>query len=68
VLSGAIGNAGGINITTGSLLVTNGARVNATTSGQGNAGNITINARDTVLFRNSAGLPDSRTQLETTRW
>ncbi len=65
VLSPAIGNGGGINITTGSFSVTNGARVNSNTTAQGNAGDITINARDTVLFRNSADLPDSRTQLDT---
>ncbi|MBI4780811.1 MAG: filamentous hemagglutinin N-terminal domain-containing protein [Oscillatoriophycideae cyanobacterium NC_groundwater_1537_Pr4_S-0.65um_50_18] len=63
--SEAIGNAGGINITTGALSVTNGARVNSSTSGQGNGGDVTINARDTVLFRNSADLPDSRTDLTT---
>jgi filamentous hemagglutinin family protein len=65
VTSDAIGNAGGINITAGSLSVTNGARVNSSTSGQGNGGDVTINARDTILFRNSAGLPDSRTDLTT---
>ncbi|MBD2463440.1 filamentous hemagglutinin N-terminal domain-containing protein [Oscillatoria sp. FACHB-1407] len=65
VFSESIGNSGGINITTGLFSVTNGARVNSTTVGQEDAGDITINARDTVLFRNSAGLPDSRTQLET---
>ncbi|MDJ0570361.1 MAG: filamentous hemagglutinin N-terminal domain-containing protein, partial [Pleurocapsa sp. MO_192.B19] len=39
-----VGNSGGINITTGSLQVTNGARVNASTAGQGNGGQVTINA------------------------
>lgn len=42
------GNAGDINITTGSLAVTNGAQLNAIIFGKGDAGNITINARDTV--------------------
>ncbi|MEP0914356.1 filamentous hemagglutinin N-terminal domain-containing protein [Leptolyngbya sp. GB1-A1] len=65
VFSESIGNSGGINITTGSFSVTNGARVNSATVGQGDAGDITINARDTVLLRNSAGLPDSRTDLTT---
>ncbi|MBD1997867.1 filamentous hemagglutinin N-terminal domain-containing protein [Leptolyngbya sp. FACHB-541] len=46
--STAIGNAGGINITTGALTLTNGAQMVAGTSGQGNASNITINARDRV--------------------
>ena len=48
--AGAVGNAGDINISTGSLSVTNGARLESSTYGQGNAGNVTINARDTVYF------------------
>lgn len=44
----AIGNGGDINITTGSLLMTNGAQLNALTRGRGDAGNVNINARDTV--------------------
>jgi len=48
VVPTGIGNGGNINITSGSLLVTNGAQLNAITRGQGNAGNVTINARDTV--------------------
>ena len=44
------GKGGDIEITTGSLAVTNGAIINGSTSGQGNGGNITINARDTVTF------------------
>jgi filamentous hemagglutinin family protein len=44
------GKGGDIKITTGSLAVTNGAIINGSTSGQGNGGNITINARDTVTF------------------
>jgi filamentous hemagglutinin family protein len=50
VLLGAIGNAGDISITTGSLSVTNGAELLTSTLGKGDAGNITINARDTVSF------------------
>ncbi|MEH2275562.1 MAG: filamentous hemagglutinin N-terminal domain-containing protein [Nostoc sp.] len=46
----AIGNAGKIDITTGSLLLTNGAQINSSTRGQGNAGNITIQAKDAVTF------------------
>ncbi len=45
----ATGNSGNINITTGSLL-TNDALLSASTFGQGLAGNVTINARDTVSF------------------
>ncbi|WP_341529899.1 filamentous hemagglutinin N-terminal domain-containing protein [Nostoc sp. UHCC 0302] len=45
-----VGNGGNLNIATGSLNVTNGAVLNANTSGKGKAGNININARDTVIF------------------
>ncbi|MEQ8467490.1 two-partner secretion domain-containing protein [Coleofasciculus sp. E1-EBD-02] len=48
VAPNGIGNGGNINITTGSLSVTNGAQLNAITRGQGNAGNVIINARDMV--------------------
>ncbi|MDJ0572210.1 MAG: filamentous hemagglutinin N-terminal domain-containing protein [Pleurocapsa sp. MO_192.B19] len=44
----AVGNAGGINITTGSLSLTNGGQIGAATFGQGNAGLIKITATDTV--------------------
>jgi filamentous hemagglutinin family protein len=46
----AEGNGGNVNITTGSLSLTNGAYVSASTSGRGNAGSVNINARDTVSF------------------
>ncbi|TBR61262.1 hypothetical protein B4U84_10730 [Westiellopsis prolifica IICB1] len=49
VENGAIGNAGNIEITTGSLFVTNGGRLVSSTSGQGNAGGIKINANSFVL-------------------
>ena len=53
---GSVGNGlgGSINITAGSLSLTNGARLSSSTSGQGNAGNVTINARDTVSFDSSS--------------
>ncbi|WP_421654377.1 filamentous hemagglutinin N-terminal domain-containing protein [Leptothermofonsia sp. ETS-13] len=44
------GNGGEIRITTGSLLVRDGARLNSSTFGQGRAGSIIIAARDTVLL------------------
>ncbi|BAY91294.1 MULTISPECIES: beta strand repeat-containing protein [unclassified Tolypothrix] len=50
VYSGAIGQGGDISISTGTLYLTNGALVSDSTYGQGNAGNITITARDTVSF------------------
>ena len=43
-----VGNAGGINITAGNLLLTDGSQVDASTGGQGDAGAITIKAFDTV--------------------
>ncbi|MEJ6479795.1 filamentous hemagglutinin N-terminal domain-containing protein [Nostoc punctiforme UO1] len=46
---GAIGNAGDITIKTKNLNLTNGARLNASTFGEGNAGTINITA-DTVSF------------------
>jgi filamentous hemagglutinin family protein len=45
-----VGKGGGINITTGSLFVTNGALLSATTFGKGDAGSVNINVRDTVTF------------------
>ncbi|NEP11712.1 MAG: S-layer family protein [Symploca sp. SIO2C1] len=50
VQSGAIGNGGEIEITTGSLEVTNGALLNTSTLGEGNAGRVKITARDAVHF------------------
>ncbi|MDF5733524.1 MAG: filamentous hemagglutinin N-terminal domain-containing protein [Rhizonema sp. PD38] len=46
----AIGNGGNIKITTNQLSVTNGAQLLAITFGQGNAGNIMINATKGVTF------------------
>jgi filamentous hemagglutinin family protein len=66
-----IGNAGGININTGSLYITGGAAMPTYTSGQGNAGNVNINARDTVFIdggRNeSANSTDSRNSAISTQ-
>ena len=50
VLSGAVGSSEGIAIATGSLSVLNGAQIQSFTSGRGNSGRITIDARDTVSF------------------
>ncbi|PMB18971.1 filamentous hemagglutinin N-terminal domain-containing protein [Fischerella thermalis] len=50
VEQGAIGNASNIDITTGSLFVTDGGQIFASTAGRGDAGNITITARDIVSF------------------
>ncbi|MBN3891170.1 MAG: S-layer family protein [Nostoc sp. JL31] len=50
VNEGASGKGGDIKITTGSLSLTNGARLNNSTFGKGDAGNMNINARDLVLL------------------
>ena len=46
------GQGGNIRITTGSLEVGNGAQLQASTFGQGNAGNVILNARDRIVFSN----------------
>ncbi|OKH42842.1 hypothetical protein NIES2101_32320 [Calothrix sp. HK-06] len=48
VLRGSEGNAGDIKIDTTSLSITNGARLLAISLGKGDAGNVTIDARDNV--------------------
>jgi filamentous hemagglutinin family protein len=51
------GNGGDINVTTGSLIIKNGAQFTANTFAKGNAGNITIAVRDqAVLDGFSSGL------------
>ncbi len=48
---GAIGDGGKFNLSTGSLFVTNGAQLLTATSGQGNAGELTIAVRDTATIQ-----------------
>ncbi len=50
VISGAVGNAGDVTITTGNFTLTNGGTVNTNTFGQGNAGSVEITARDTIII------------------
>jgi filamentous hemagglutinin family protein len=50
VTSRAVGNGGGIIITTGSLSITNGAQVNASTFGDGEAGNIQVNEANFITL------------------
>lgn len=50
ILTGAMGNGGDLRISTGTLTVLNGGQIFAETSGQGNAGDIDINVRDTATF------------------
>ncbi|BAZ33661.1 hypothetical protein NIES4074_61750 (plasmid) [Cylindrospermum sp. NIES-4074] len=56
VESGAKGKGGNLSITTPSLLLTNGSQLQALTRGQGDAGNVTIEAIDTVSFDRSFAL------------
>jgi len=56
------GNGGNIEISTGSLSVTNGAALTAGSYGAGNAGNIRIQARDTVRFDGTSSNPSSYTE------
>ena len=44
-----LGDGGDINITANSLGLTNGSQINTGTGGQGNAGNVTIRANDTIF-------------------
>ncbi|NER99364.1 MAG: filamentous hemagglutinin N-terminal domain-containing protein, partial [Symploca sp. SIO1B1] len=55
VQSGAVGNGGDLEITTGSLEVTNGAQLSASTFAEGNAGGVRITATDTVRFDGVGG-------------
>ncbi|MBI4784868.1 MAG: filamentous hemagglutinin N-terminal domain-containing protein [Oscillatoriophycideae cyanobacterium NC_groundwater_1537_Pr4_S-0.65um_50_18] len=53
-----IGNAGGINIMTRSLSLTRGGALASYTNGQGNAGNVIVNAHDTILIDGGAANED----------
>ncbi|NEO05939.1 MAG: filamentous hemagglutinin N-terminal domain-containing protein [Moorea sp. SIO3I8] len=48
VLPGATGKAGDVSITTGQLMVSDGAQVSASTFGEGDSGNLTVDADSTV--------------------
>ncbi|MBE9190520.1 filamentous hemagglutinin N-terminal domain-containing protein [Gloeocapsopsis crepidinum LEGE 06123] len=54
--SGAEGSAGNINIKAGALFLTNGAELDASTFGQGNAGNIFVQADDSISLSNSSNI------------
>jgi large exoprotein involved in heme utilization and adhesion len=49
-----IGTGGNINISTGSLSISNGSQLQTRTLGKGNAGDVTINARDRVSLDGSS--------------
>ncbi|MEH1810713.1 beta strand repeat-containing protein [Nostoc sp.] len=53
---GTVGNGGNITIDSGSLSLQDGTLLNASTFGQGNAGNVTVRALDAVLLTGNAGI------------
>ncbi|AOX00140.1 hypothetical protein BJP34_12385 [Moorena producens PAL-8-15-08-1] len=57
------GNAGDVSITTGELIVKDGARVSATTFAQGNGGNLIINASETVQVIGTSASGESGSRL-----
>ncbi|MGL6337841.1 MAG: beta strand repeat-containing protein, partial [Waterburya sp.] len=59
VEAAGIGDGGEINITTPNLSLTNGGQISAGTLGQGNAGNININATESVSLNGVGGDNDS---------
>ncbi|HBR73704.1 MAG TPA: filamentous hemagglutinin, partial [Cyanobacteria bacterium UBA11159] len=61
VQPGAVGNGGNLEINTGSLNVTNGAGIDASTFGQGNAGNVRIYTRNSITLDGDSGINSSVT-------
>ena len=55
VARGAVGKGGDISVTAGSLSLTHGAEMSASTFGQGNAGNVTVRASGVVSFDGVGG-------------
>jgi filamentous hemagglutinin family protein len=53
VIAGGVGNGGNIEVTTGSLSLTNGAKIDTGTDGIGNAGNININVGESININGS---------------
>jgi large exoprotein involved in heme utilization and adhesion len=60
LIGGGIGEGGNVRINTGSLFLTNGSQLQASTFGNGNAGDIVVNARDTVLLDGDLPLSNNR--------
>ncbi len=54
LLPGAVGSVGGIVLNTGSLEALDGALISTSTFGQGDAGAVTINAREAIRFQGSS--------------
>ncbi|MEH1836671.1 MAG: filamentous hemagglutinin N-terminal domain-containing protein [Nostoc sp.] len=54
VETGTVGNGGNITIDSGSFSLQNGASLSASISGQGNAGNVTVRAKDAVSLADAS--------------
>ncbi|AOW98823.1 hypothetical protein BJP34_04585 [Moorena producens PAL-8-15-08-1] len=61
----ATGNAGDVSITTGQLIVSDGAVVSAGTFGEGNAGNLRVDASESVQVIGTSADGDFRSRLTT---
>ena len=48
-----VGNSGNVNLAANSIILSDGSLVSTTSSGQGNAGNVTVNATDSLILENS---------------
>ena len=64
VSNGATGDSQGIEINTADLSVKNGAEINASTSGRGNSGSVTINA-DSVSLESRGQNPEKKSGIFT---
>ena len=53
-MEGTVGNGGNITIDSGSFSLLDGAQLSASTSGRGNAGNVTVRAKDFVSLANGS--------------
>ena len=56
VALGAVGNGGNITIDSGDFSLSDGTFLSASTNGQGNAGNVTVNAKNAVDLANNVGI------------
>ncbi|AUB43497.1 Large exoprotein involved in heme utilization or adhesion (plasmid) [Nostoc flagelliforme CCNUN1] len=56
VKTGTVGNGGNITIDSGSFSLQDDARLNTSTLGQGNAGNVTVSAKNAVDLADNAGI------------
>ena len=59
VRNGAVGNGGQITLTAPRVSFTNGASLELITEGRGNAGNVKINASESIVFQGAGKIPDS---------